>query len=133
MPGFIECERCPMRDDPDTPCAAVVTGHRPFCTSSDPLMPEAVRRLSHELAGRPIPTEPAVAFPPLATQARNLAVAIVEAVASGGELATPDERGRRLAICAGCPHYAGGRCRKCGCVARWKVKLAAWHCPVGKF
>lgn len=124
------CERCPMRDDPGTTCAAIVTGHKPYCASADPRMPEAVWRLSYELAGEPVPAERPAGFPPLVTQARNLAGAVVAAVKSGGKKASPEEQARRLAICAGCDQFVGGKCRQCGCVAKWKARLAAWHCPL---
>lgn len=45
-------------------CIAVRTGHRPFCRSAHPAMPEAVRKLTLQAAGRwvepgpPSPVEP---------------------------------------------------------------------------
>ncbi len=50
----------------------------------------------------------------------------------GGEKVrvSPKERDRRLAICYGCEFYVNKRCVKCGCVARWKARLATEHCPL---
>jgi|GEM_PF-3080094 len=79
-------------------------------------------------APRPMPAS----FPPLATQARNLAGAVVDFVASGGALTTPEERGRRLAICRDCEHFdpgPPGRCRICGCVANLAARVASKYCP----
>lgn len=138
MPGRPECTHCPFRDDPETPCTVLASGHVRFCRAvdpeddiHDPRMVGAVRRLSLEPLGRWV--DPAPAFPSLVQQARNLAGAVVEAVASGIEVAPPEEQARRLAICAGCPDFIDGRCRHCGCVMGWKVRLAAWRCPIGKF
>jgi hypothetical protein len=119
------CDHCPMAGVGDVPCAAVVTGHSPFCTSPDPRMPEAVRRLSYEMAGRAAPA----AFPPLREQAANLAGAVGRFVASGLEAATAEERARRLAICEACPRFLGGRCKICGCRLRAKIAMASEHCP----
>jgi hypothetical protein len=46
---------------------------------------------------------------------------------------TDDEQERRLAICRSCPHFSGGTCDKCGCVARWKTRLATESCPIRKW
>lgn len=113
------CDECPM--PPGRDCHPMYCD---FLRSGEPTKVAHVRAL----AARPPP-----AFPPLTEQAGNLAGAIVTAVASGGKLATPEERERRLAICAGCPEFVAGRCRQCGCVMGWKVKLAAWRCPIDKF
>lgn len=69
----------------------------------------------------------------LARRARNLAGAIVAAVASGGKRVTPAEAAERLATCGGCEFYVGKTCSRCGCHMPFKVLLEAWHCPIGKF
>jgi hypothetical protein len=40
---------------------------------------------------------------------------------------------KRLAICKGCEHWDGNRCRKCGCFTALKVRLKSESCPVGKW
>jgi hypothetical protein len=91
--------------------------------------------------GESPPADDAVEFPPLleqadspslATRAGYLASAVVAAVASGGETVSPEERARRLAICASCEHFdaAAERCRRCTCYMPLKTRLAAWHCPL---
>jgi hypothetical protein len=67
--------------------------------------------------------------PPLAEQAANLAGAAARFVASGLKTVTPEERERRLQICRDCPHFRGGKCSLCGCIARWKARLASESCP----
>jgi hypothetical protein len=75
-------------------------------------------------------------IPSLGKQAANLAGAmgrVVVAAATGQSVAVGDEeRDRRLDICRACPEYdaANDRCRKCGCVGKWKAKLATEHCPL---
>lgn len=48
-----------------------------------------------------------------------------------------DEADQRLAICQTCDYHAtaAGTCRHvdCGCRLRVKARLAAWHCPLGKW
>lgn len=44
-----------------------------------------------------------------------------------------EERDRRLAICQRCEFFNGRSCEKCGCIAKWKTKLATESCPVGKW
>jgi hypothetical protein len=75
---------------------------------------------------------PPASSPSLATRAGYLAKAVVAAVATGGETVSPEERARRLAICASCEHFddAARRCRVCTCHMPLKVRLAAWHCPL---
>jgi hypothetical protein len=62
-------------------------------------------------------------------QAGNLTGAVVRFVASGGKMTTPEERERRLQICRECPHFSGSKCSICGCISRWKARLASEHCP----
>ncbi len=44
-----------------------------------------------------------------------------------------EEKERRLAICQSCNFFDGRSCEKCGCVARWKTKLATESCPIQKW
>ena len=79
------------------------------------------------------PTTPA--YPPLATQARNLAGAVGRFVASGLKTVSKREYRRRRAICEGCPLYdaAQARCTQCGCSVAVKPWSKAEHCPEGKW
>jgi hypothetical protein len=83
------------------------------------------------------PAAPAPASsPPLTQQAASLAGAAVRFVASGLKVVAPEEQERRLSICRGtdatpaCEHYRGGKCSICGCIARWKARLASERCPL---
>ena len=136
MAGLPDCFHCPFRDDPETACAVIESKATRLCRKvdpssdiHDPRMVAAVRRLTLEPLGRW--EEPG--FPPLLEQSRNLAGAVVAAVASGGKQASPEEQARRLAICSSCPEFVNGRCRKCGCFTNFKVQLEAWHCPIKKW
>lgn len=73
---------------------------------------------------------PATAFPPVMEQAGNLAGAVVRFVAGGLERTAPEERTRRLAICAGCEQFGDGRCKLCGCKLAAKVAMSSEHCPL---
>jgi hypothetical protein len=61
----------------------------------------------------------------------NALEAAVRFVASGGALVDRAEQERRLGICRECEHFDAqpGRCRICGCVARWKARIETEHCP----
>lgn len=48
-------------------------------------------------------------------------------------LATPEERDQRLAICATCPFRATHTCTRCGCYVGFRASLAMKSCPAGKW
>lgn len=79
------------------------------------------------------------AYPSLAAQARNAASAAGQVVAAAltGQAVIVDraERERRLAICAACPEFdpARSRCRRCGCFAQLKARVATGGCPLAKW
>lgn len=85
-------------------------------------------------------TPPVSDFPPVHVQAGKLARAI--GAFAGRSLAkgrpatvSEDERERRMSICRGCADYAARRqrCRRCGCVVRFKTLLETEHCPIGNW
>jgi hypothetical protein len=39
----------------------------------------------------------------------------------------------RYSICEGCPSLKLGICTECGCRMKWKVRLSAASCPIGKW
>ncbi len=80
------------------------------------------------LAGMPAP-----AFPPIRTQAGNLAGALFAWAVSGFSTASAEEQARRLDICRACPEWDGSRCRKCGCYTAAKVRMKTEHCPMSKW
>lgn len=114
------CDHCPrVARGLSMPCRAMVRGHARLCELAAQGHAGYIASLCD---ARP-------AFPPLLEQAGNLAGAVGRFVASGGELTTPEEQVRRLAICHECPEFSEGKCKLCGCVARWKTRLASEHCP----
>ncbi len=52
---------------------------------------------------------------------------------SGLAKVSPDVRRERLAICSGCEHHTGLRCRLCGCFTAAKTWLPHEECPVGRW
>ena len=74
------------------------------------------------------------ALPPMATQAWNLATALVEFAADGFATVDRDEYAMRLGICDACQSRTeAGRCAECGCFVAVKAKGRAWDCPKGKW
>jgi hypothetical protein len=95
----------------------------------------AVRRAYTEwiLAGRPAHSSPI--NPPILAQAANVLGAVVAFATSGFKTVDQAEQGRRLAICHECEFFDHEqvRCRKCGCFANLKARLATEHCPIDKW
>ena len=109
------------------------TGHeayRRLCADDNPdaRQRDGYRRVVVKKAGGEVPA----AYPPLLEQAGTAARALGRAVRSGFKAVDDAEHARRLAICEACEHFdpKRGRCRKCGCKARWKARLATEHCPL---
>lgn len=83
-------------------------------------------------------------LPSLLTMAGNAAKAGAVAIVNGAQQVSEEEQAKRLEICRSneCGYYlppAEGkaqnteRCRQCGCYNNLKSRLAAWHCPVGRW
>jgi hypothetical protein len=73
-------------------------------------------------------------LPGIVRRAVNYAASTVRHVAAGLPQASPEEQGRRRAICASCPSgmFDGERCRhpKCGCTAVAKSARMLERCPL---
>ena len=68
------------------------------------------------------------------------AKAVAKHVTTGMERRTDSEVNTLLTICESCEHYAGGKCRVCGCRCNRgkiaylnKLRMASEHCPKGKW
>jgi hypothetical protein len=90
--------------------------------------PERWRPILDQVNGAAPPAE----YPPLATQAGNLAKAAVRFAASGMKTVDKAEYDRRLAICKACEHYDAkqARCVLCGCRTKYKLRMATESCPL---
>lgn len=110
------CPKCPRPDS----CLRWA----PFCAWAAEAPPDPVK-IAH-IRARSAPAS----YPPLATQAANLAGSLWAWAVSGFTMASEDEQARRLAICHACPQWDGGRCRICGCALSAKVSLKTAHCPL---
>ena len=53
----------------------------------------------------------------------------------GRQMRTAAEQAEALRVCFACNHWdkQQSRCLKCGCFARFKVRLLAWDCPLGRW
>ena len=87
---------------------------------------------------RPVPAAPptpapSVAMPSLLERARHAAGAagrVAGRVAGGGSiLRTRAEADACLAACMQCPDRRGAACLHCGCILRFKARLATEQCP----
>ncbi len=101
--------------------------------AADPANPSLARSIvnrSRMAAGlEQVRGEPA-GYPPLATQAGNLAGALWSWAVSGFSMASDEEQERRQIICLNCDQWSNGRCRLCGCYTSAKVRLRTEHCPL---
>lgn len=115
-------------------------GHKPdyrkLCGEDHPQHAAWRARMCAKLgvASSPAAQTPAATMPSLLHQARNVAGAmgrVVAAAARGEKIQVgEEEQTRRLAICQACEFLVGDRCSKCGCIGRWKGRLATEHCPL---
>jgi hypothetical protein len=75
--------------------------------------------------------------PSIARKISNAAGAIsrvIKATRAGQQVRVSQaEQDRRLEVCKGCEFFTGITCLKCGCVIRFKMKLATEACPIGKW
>jgi len=78
--------------------------------------------------------------PNIFKKALNYTTSIIKHIASGSQIAPPEEIERRFAICKQCPFFNGHSCTICGCsVGRepnaWRNKIAmlSQGCPIGKW
>ena len=77
-----------------------------------------------------------IKYPAMSTQFKNFGNAMLRSVVAGvsGETITvsKDEMDRRISLCNKCEFYDSGpgRCKKCGCIAKYKSKLRTEHCPI---
>lgn len=126
------CAHCPV--GPDRICPATPR----LCQLADPAHPDYDPRYRDAIPLHAQPREsggesPAarVEYPPLATQAVNLAGAFWDWAISGFTMASDEEQARRRSICATCPRWdaSGRRCTLCGCYTEAKIQLKTSHCP----
>jgi len=78
-------------------------------------------------------------YPTITTQAKSAATSVANWATSGFRLTTPEEYQARLEICKGCEFWDAealsgtGRCKKCGCSTKAKLKMATEKCPIDKW
>jgi len=124
----------PIMDDHDVINAAIartgVERYRYLCFGHpDPKVRESYTRWI--LTGMPADIE---TLPPAwHVRLRSAFRAFFRWTRSGFAINPPSEQERRLAICQACANFRDGTCTLCGCVARFKKKLASEHCPIGKW
>jgi hypothetical protein len=90
------------------------------------------RELVARIVGGEVPAHAPIEYPPVVEMAGNLARSLWGWALTGFATVGREEVKRRLAICLACEHYdqQQGRCTKCGCVSKWKNRLASSHCPL---
>lgn len=126
------CGHCPI--PPGLACRGQVAPR--LCQLTDPGHPDFDTRYGSALAAEAeaAASRPAE-YPPVATQAANLAGSLWAWAVSGFSMASDEERARRLAICRACPQYDAEavRCHLCGCYLGAKTSLKIEHCPINKW
>lgn len=83
----------------------------------------------------PAQSEPEKELPGARTMAGNAIKAAGDLIKNGFKMASAEEQAERLEICKGCEHYIKhqNRCSECGCFLKWKARMEAWNCPVGRW
>jgi hypothetical protein len=103
--------------------------HRRYCDLVNPEHPDYNPAYISVLCKEPKPKP----MPSFVTQVSTAAIAAVNFAASGFVLVGPEIEKQRKDICMECPLNVNGRCSKCGCLIRLKVKPASESCPEGKW
>jgi hypothetical protein len=109
-----------------------IAKHEPQNLTTDPLL-----KPRREDGKNAVTEAELLKMPPVATQIKNAAVALVKVtstVTSGNPIVAPEEEiEKRKTICESCEFLNGHRCAKCGCVFNYKIRLATQRCPVGRW
>ncbi len=127
MRPAVRCQSCPLSEGR---CRG--ESNPRLCQLIDPTRPDHDPTYVRIL---PDPDHSPAEYPPLATQATNLAGSLRDWLRAGLPITPAAERMRRRAICQGCPHFdaEARRCRACGCFGSVKPWLATATCPQGKW
>lgn len=72
-------------------------------------------------------------LPSAARMAGNLAIALTEHVATGGNKTSKKKFEKRLEVCSMCSHRTDKRCSVCGCFVDKKASWDESVCPIGKW
>jgi len=72
-------------------------------------------------------------MPPLHEQVSNFLKSMQVFVADGMRIVDQKTYDARLETCKACRFFSRerGRCRKCGCAAKYKARGRVWTCPMG--
>ena len=92
----------------------------------------AVKRIAAE-NGRDAPQW--AAGPGYVEMLKNVTVAAAQHAVNGLKNVAPEEKARRLSICAGCDQFEPNakKCLKCGCNLEAKAAWDAGRCPINKW
>lgn len=77
--------------------------------------------------------------PGLMTMARTSGFSMKQWIENGGQVVTQEQYDARLDVCKGCEFWKGnamingGRCMKCGCFTKFKLRMATEKCPIDKW
>jgi hypothetical protein len=77
--------------------------------------------------------------PDFLQQSVSVSKSILSWAAKGFQIVSDDIYNQRHAICSACEYWeagaflGSGRCEKCGCSTKAKLRLATEKCPVGKW
>lgn len=78
-------------------------------------------------------TESTVTPLSVSQQLLNFGKALINHAADGFAQVNEDELNRRKSICAACPEYENGKCKKCGCFTNLKASWQSEKCPINKW
>jgi hypothetical protein len=126
----VNCPNCPVRD---IPCHG--WKNRRYCELIDPTYPKYDARYIPLVVAHSRREAGLESYPPITTQAGNLAGSLWRFVRSGLKLTPRAEVKRRQAICRTCEKFdpAQRRCTVCGCSTSVKPWLRVAECPLKKW
>lgn len=78
-------------------------------------------------------------LPSFGEMAKSASASAIQWASGGFQWVTPEEFNARIELCRGCEFWDAqgffntGRCRKCGCSTKAKLRMATASCPIGKW
>ena len=128
----MKCSLCPIKTEegcegeahPDVICRGVEEG-----------IPEYIA------LAKPVGLAPPISPPSLGQQAKSFSKSVYDFISAGAPVASSEVVAQRLAICQGCDYHGPdpifnsveGRCLKCGCLLKAKIRMATESCPIARW
>ena len=78
-------------------------------------------------------------YPPIRQMAKTATKSAIDWIGHGAPTSSEELTNQRKTICENCEFWTSqtfgksGRCKKCGCLTWFKIRMATEKCPIGKW